>query len=108
MSIGTSLPRLEDKRLLRGAARFIDDVRPEGCLHVAFLRSPHAHARVRGVDISAALLAPGVEAVVAASDLRDSCAPMRVHLTTPGVAGAGWRPPVHAKTRFPRDPRPGV
>ena len=86
MSIGTSLPRLEDGPLLRGTARFVDDIRPDGCLHVAMLRSPLAHARVRSVDVGAARRAAGVAAVFTAADLQGSCAPVRVHLTTPGVA----------------------
>ncbi len=60
--IGQALPRVEDDRLLRGAGRYTDDIHPEGCLEAAFLRSPHAHARVVTVDSSAARCAPGVVA----------------------------------------------
>ena len=52
---GQPLRRLEDPRLLTGRAQFVDDVDLEGMLHVAFVRSPHAHARVRSIDASAAL-----------------------------------------------------
>jgi aerobic carbon-monoxide dehydrogenase large subunit len=83
--IGKSLPRLEDDPLLRGLARFIDDLKPDGHLHVAFLRSPHASARITGVDAAAARQMPGVVAVFAGTDLQGSCDPMRVHLTTPGA-----------------------
>src|SRR5262245_44788683 len=55
---GQSIKRLEDPRLLRGEAAFIEDVRLVGMLHVAFVRSIHAHSRFR-VDASAALAAPG-------------------------------------------------
>ncbi|TMF69986.1 MAG: hypothetical protein E6I17_05225 [Chloroflexi bacterium] len=61
--IGTGLPRLEDGPLLRGRARFIDDLKPEGHLHVAMLRSPHASARITDIDTAAAREAPGVAAV---------------------------------------------
>src|SRR6266850_945345 len=81
--IGTALPRLEDGPLLRGLARFIDDLKPEGHLHAAMLRSPHANARIGAIDTAAARLAPGVAAVFTAPDLEGTCAPMRVHLTTP-------------------------
>ena len=84
-SIGKSLLRLEDDPLLRGSARFIDDLKPEDHLHVAFLRSPHASANINGVDAAAARNAPGVVAVFTASDLQGSCDPVRVHLTTPGA-----------------------
>ena len=83
--IGTSLLRLEDGPLLRGRARFIDDLKPEGHLHVAMLRSPLASARVNSVDTAVARRAPGVVAVFTGADLQGSCAPMRVHLSTPGA-----------------------
>jgi aerobic carbon-monoxide dehydrogenase large subunit len=83
--IGKRLLRLEDDPLLRGLARFIDDLKPEGHLHVALLRSPLASARINRVDAAAARKAPGVVAVFTGADLRGTCAPMRVHLTTPGA-----------------------
>jgi carbon-monoxide dehydrogenase large subunit len=67
---GTSVPRLEDAALLRGEGRFIDDLSFPGMLHAAFVRSPHAHAAIRGIDKSAALALPGVRAVLTAADLR--------------------------------------
>src|SRR5437588_11563664 len=72
--IGERLRRLEDPRLLRGEGRFVDDLRPEGCLHVAFGRSPFASGMIRGV-----------RATFTATDLDGSCLPLEVHLTTPGV-----------------------
>ena len=45
-TIGLSLPRLEDRELLTGSGRFVDDIQVPGMLHAAFLRSPHAHAKV--------------------------------------------------------------
>ena len=79
------MPRLEDDALLRGAARFVDDIKPEGCLHVAFLRSPMASGRIRSIDVSAAAQAPGVVAVFTAADLEASCGPLRAHMTTSGL-----------------------
>lgn len=84
-AVGKSLLRLEDGPLLRGTAQFIDDLKPEGHLHVAFLRSPLASARIESIDVAAARKAPGVVAVFTGSDLYGACAPMRVHLTTPGA-----------------------
>ncbi len=77
--------RIEDDPLLRGGARFIDDLRHDGQLHVAFLRSPLASARINSVEVQAARQAPDVAGVFCATDLEGSCAPMKVHLTTPGA-----------------------
>src|SRR5256886_15783464 len=83
--IGRSLKRLEDGRLLRGEGRFVDDVAPVNCLHVALLRSPVASGRLAGVDLASASEAPGVVAAFAAGDLAGSCGALAVHLTTPGA-----------------------
>src|SRR3954470_6624517 len=61
--IGRSVARVEDDRLLRGEGRYLDDLHIEGLLEAAFLRSPHAHARIVSIDTSAALALPGVVAV---------------------------------------------
>src|SRR5688572_5875879 len=68
--IGKSVGRLEDLALLRGEGRFVDDIRLRGMLHAAFVRSPHAHAAIRGIDKTAALAVNGVTAVLALDDLR--------------------------------------
>ena len=66
--IGASLKRKEDRRLLTGAGRYVDDLHLPGMVHVALVRSPHAHARIVGVDAGAALRLPGVLAVLTARD----------------------------------------
>ena len=72
--IGQSIKRLEDPRLLRGEGRFVDDLRPEGCLHVGLVRSPYASGRLTAV-----------EAAFTAADLEGSCRPLQAHLNTPGA-----------------------
>jgi aerobic carbon-monoxide dehydrogenase large subunit len=67
--IGKPLRRLEDARLLTGQGRYTDDVRPEGAAHIAFLRSPHARARIARIDTATARAAPGVIAVVTGADV---------------------------------------
>jgi carbon-monoxide dehydrogenase large subunit len=62
--IGRSPLRLEDERFLRGAGRYLDDVPGAGLAHAAFVRSPHAHARVLRIDIARAARMPGVLAVL--------------------------------------------
>jgi carbon-monoxide dehydrogenase large subunit len=67
--IGQAIKRAEDPRLFTGHGAFADDLRPPGTLHVAFVRSPYGHARVRSIDTTAARAQPGVEAVVTGHDL---------------------------------------
>ena len=65
--IGQPVLRFEDPRLLRGQGRFINDVNLAGQVYAVFVRSPHAHARVQGIDSTAALALPGVIAVLTAA-----------------------------------------
>ncbi|ACL58095.1 xanthine dehydrogenase family protein molybdopterin-binding subunit [Methylobacterium nodulans] len=67
--IGQPLRRVEDHRLLTGGGHYGDDHAPEGCLHAALLRSPHAHARFRITDVSTACAMPGVRLVLTAADV---------------------------------------
>lgn len=68
--IGAPRRRVEDRPLLTGRGRFTDDLRRPGALRVVFVRSPHAHADIRRLDIGAAAAAPGVVRVVTAADVR--------------------------------------
>ena len=67
--IGQGIKRFEDVRLVRGGGRYQNDVNLLGQTHVVVVRSIHAHARIRGIEISQAVKAPGVVAVFTASDL---------------------------------------
>ncbi len=67
--VGRSVKRLEDRRLLTGQGCFVDDIRLPGTMHIAFLRSDHAHARIVRIDVAAARSSPGVFAVVCAEDI---------------------------------------
>jgi carbon-monoxide dehydrogenase large subunit len=78
------VPRVEDEPLLRGAGRFLDDLHHDGVLHMAFARSPHAHARVIDVDTSAAAAAPAVELAFGPPDL-SGVADLVPLLTRPGA-----------------------
>ena len=62
--IGVSLARKEDARFIHGQGHYVDDVVLPGMLHMVIVRSPHAHARIKGIDSSAAMAIPGVIAVV--------------------------------------------
>lgn len=74
-NIGQPITRNEDPRLLTGQALFVDDVEMPGMLHAAFLRSDYAHARLKSLDISAALEREGVVAVYTAETMGDDWAP---------------------------------
>jgi len=66
--VGKPLPRKEDERLLSGRGAFTDDLSLPGEAHACIVRSPHAHARIRAIDSTAALAVPGVLAVLVGSD----------------------------------------
>ena len=69
--IGRSVPRPNAPRLVKGHGTFVDDVELKRTGHVAYVRSPHAHARIRSIDAEAAKTAPGVVAVVTARELAE-------------------------------------
>src|SRR5262245_56355651 len=73
--IGAPLPRSTAKRLLAGRGQYVDDVRLPRLLHAAFLRSPHAHARIARLDVSAAAAHPGVARVITGTDVAALCRP---------------------------------
>ena len=66
---GQPVRRFEDARLVSGQGSYVDDIKIPGMLHAAFLRSPHAHARIRSVDVAAAQEMPGVEVVLTGEDI---------------------------------------
>ena len=68
LKLGRSIARREDRRFLTGQGRYTDDTAPDGALAVLFVRSPHAHARIAGIDKDAALASPGVIAIYTAQD----------------------------------------
>ena len=80
-----SIPRVEDDRLLRGAARFVDDIDVPGALHAMFVRSPMAHARLLGIDAHKARELPGVCAVLTFADLRSVLARERIPQAIPSA-----------------------
>jgi carbon-monoxide dehydrogenase large subunit len=66
--IGTRMKRVEDPGMITGTARYIDDLKLAGMAHVAILRSPYAHARIKGIDTAKAAAQPGVVAVYTGKD----------------------------------------
>ncbi len=94
---GQPIKRNEDPRLLTGRALFVDDVYLPGMLHVAFLRSDLAHARINAVDVSAARARPGVLAVYTADDLGDYWKPGPLLVPPPPIANIEF----HQRTQVP-------
>ena len=92
--LGNAVRRLEDPTLLTGAGKYVDDMAPAGTLHVSFVRSTQAHARLTGVDVSAAAAMPGVKAVYyAAGD----------DLGLPSFQGFPMMPPTLNRPVFAKD-----
>jgi carbon-monoxide dehydrogenase large subunit len=83
---GTSIKRKEDPDLLTGRGRYVDDIKLPGMLHAVVLRSPHAHAGIRGIDKRPALALPGVHAVFTFADLPASMQRQTVPLLVPSPA----------------------
>lgn len=96
--VGRRMTRTEDPRLLTGQGLFVDDVHIPGMLHVAFLRSDYAHARLVSLDASAARERPGVVAVFTAEDMGDAWRPSPPNVSPPpGMKGVTF----HSRTPVP-------
>src|SRR4030095_1488659 len=67
--VGKAIKRTEDPRLIKGLAHYVDDIKLPDTLHVAFVRSVYAHAKIKSIDISAALESPGVVAIYSGKDV---------------------------------------
>src|ERR1700688_4289202 len=83
---GAAVKRKEDPALLAGRGRFIDDVRLPGTVHAAFVRSPHPHARIRGIKTAAARAMKGVHLVLAFADLPEPLRKNSLPLFVPSPA----------------------
>ncbi len=76
--IGARVKRKEDPRLITGKGNYVGDLKLPGMHHVALVRSPYGHARIRGIDAKKALNHPGVVAVITGRDLPPLCGPMPI------------------------------
>src|SRR5256885_11118927 len=68
--IGQAVRRVEDQRFLTGRARYVDDIQLPHMLHSAVVMSPHAHARIKGINTDAAMKTPGVHLVLTGADAK--------------------------------------
>jgi aerobic carbon-monoxide dehydrogenase large subunit len=101
---GAVVKRREDPRLLAGRGAYLDDIRPDGCLHVAFVRSPYAHARVLAVDTRAACARPRVAAVLTGRELATAAAPLAPRLQGDGFFATQWAALAPEHARFVGEP----
>jgi carbon-monoxide dehydrogenase large subunit len=93
--IGAPLRRVEDLRMLSGKGRYADDTSLAGMARAFFVRSPHAHARIGGIDKAAALSAPGVLAVLTSSDVEQAgLGKLQCHAFPPTPPGATFYRPL--------------
>ena len=102
--VSQSIKRTEDPPLLMGRAHFMGDLRLPGLRAVAFLRSPHAHARLVSIDVRAALAMPGVDAVVTGTDLAATTRPIRAAMSGAGYKESAWPVLAVGKVRFAGEP----
>ena len=72
-NVGKAIPRVEDERLIKGVATYVDDMKLPGLLHAAVLRSPYAHAKIKGIDTSEAKALDGVVEVFVGADVNKHC-----------------------------------
>jgi carbon-monoxide dehydrogenase large subunit len=97
--MGAEVKRKEDPRLITGRSAYVGDLALPGQHFVAFVRSPHAHARIRGIDGSAALRRPGVRLVVTGQDIRRHSRP--VPAGGAGEGGGGERAENIGRKHYP-------
>lgn len=99
--VGQSIPRKEDQRLLTGKGKFVADLKLPGMLHAAFVRSQVAHARIKSIDLSRALKAPGVAYAIAGPKLAQMLPPVPdTQLSLPRK----WTTQVQHKFQNPQQP----
>jgi len=100
---GSSIKRREDPRLMTGQSAYVDDMTLPGMAEVTFVRSPHAHARIRGVDVARAAASPRVLRVVTGADLQGSMKPVPCIWTLPDMKSPTRRAIASDKARFVGD-----
>ena len=102
--VGAALSPRETKKLVLGRGAYIGDLTMPGLLHAAFVRSPHAHARIREIDVAAAHRQPGIAAVLTGHDLARVTAPFRMAPPIEGLLPMEMTTLPLDKARFVGDP----
>ena len=102
--VGSEVKRLEDPRLLRGQAQYVDDLTLPGLAHASVLRSPHAHARILRLDTGTAAKQSGVYAILTARDLEGAVRPKPLILAPPNTHNPPRLALARDRVRFVGDP----
>jgi aerobic carbon-monoxide dehydrogenase large subunit len=100
---GRGLKRREDPKLITGRGRYTDDLTPTGALHMAILRSPHAHARITSLDTSAAAARPGVVGVYTGADIKEQFGTLPCGWILPGIKMPAHPSLANEKVRYVGD-----
>src|SRR5438309_9077977 len=98
--VGQRIKRTEDPRLIKGLAHYVDDIGLPGTLHVAFVRSMYAHARISGIDTTEAMKAPGVVAVYTGKDIATTVGPVPCAAALPDLKVPDYRVLATGKALF--------
>src|SRR5436309_1132498 len=104
--IGARVQRVEDPKFIRGKGQYVGGMVQPGMVHVAFIRSKHAHARIKSIDVSRARKLPGVVGVWTGKDTKDRFEPIRPAILTdvvPRFKPCAWYPMTFDKARFVGD-----
>ena len=89
--VGQRVKRTEDPRLIKGLAHYVDDIRLPDTLHVAFVRSLYAHARINGIDTAEAMRSPGVVAIYTGKDVASKIGPVPCAAALPDLKVPDYR-----------------
>ena len=95
---GSSIKRREDPKLITGQGTYVDDIKLVGMLHIAFVRSPHAHAKIRSIVTTQARHHPGVVAVLTGEELREELGELPLGWILPGQRHSTHRVPMASDT----------
>jgi carbon-monoxide dehydrogenase large subunit len=98
--VGKRLKRKEDPRLIQGLAHYVDDIVLPGMVHAVFIRSPHAHARIKNIDTAKAKAMPGVLAVITGEDLGATIGNVPCAIVIPDMKSAPRPPLATDRVRF--------
>jgi len=104
--VGRRFSRKEDQRLTTGGGQYFADLALPGMLHLVFVRSQQAHARLKSIDVSAAKALPGVVAVVTAADIKDGIKPLPQPVVVPALPAKypNFWPLADGKVKFHGEP----
>jgi carbon-monoxide dehydrogenase large subunit len=98
--VGQRVKRTEDPRLIKGLAHYVDDIRLPDTLHVAFVRSIYAHAKITEIDVTEAVKAPGVVAIYTGKDIATAVGPVPCAAALPDLKVPDYRVLATGKTLF--------